>query len=921
MKCKASNRRLHATLLAATCCIPSSLAANSPQETEIPAAWGFEDPEMFKRGGRINASDQSRIAFDSVVKRTGEHSLRIERTGEDSSRVWIDFSFPHDRREGDIEFSFYLRGDATPTTVNLISMIRSGMGEQEIQRIPVTLEPSGDWTKAYAVVPVDAMDLEVDVGVEFPGEGRVWVDDFSIRFGGEPYGLDPQRNWGASKFASGSGVALDHLTPRQSADVAVLAKVWGFLKYHHPTGQSGERNWDDEFLELLGAMLESGSPQARDRLILEWVQSLGEIPQCTECAGQSSAPMLRAPDTQSLWSDIALPELRQALEHVYKNRARNPHQVFAYRYAVGQAHFSNELSYRDMNPDDDGFRLLAVARYWNMVQYWFPYRDLIDEPWEPVLDEALRDVVRGEGREAYIGAMRRLIARVDDTHALMYTDYALVPPAGACFPQPHVSYVEGVPLIVDTGGVKQVAVGDRVVAVDGSPVGQIEAKSRPYYASSNPGSYYRDLGRNLLRGECGSITLELQRGTGQMVVELPRNDEGWRPGSGGRDTPARGRGGPALQWLDNSLLYISLDQLVPADLDALKARLATARAAVFDVRGYGQVSIYQLLPLLAQNPTVFAGFSTPNMETPGEFVWQPQQPIEPSDEPALFAGPIAILVDENTQSAAEFATMALQSVPGSFVVGSTTAGADGNVTRLSLPGGLFTAFSGIGVFYPDKTPTQQVGIRIDYPVSPTIAGVTAGADEQLDHAISLIDLRLLAISGQDKAVCTPAASTVLALDEDAFDQYTSGGWRPLSDAGCYSAAADLIAAWRARHGSESRTVIWHEAQMRAFAGDTADAVELMHAARVPDGEPDRIGWNHYVDGTIAFLTGDRSAFEQNYAALSALPVPAEQRTQVPPPNVTVDLSWPPNLGVLDCFRKNWGQKYAAAYSCGKFGKI
>jgi C-terminal processing protease CtpA/Prc len=69
--------------------------------------------------------------------------------------------------------------------------------------------------------------------------------------------------------------------------------------------------------------------------------------------------------------------------------------------------------------------------------------------------------------------------------------------------------------------------------------------------------------------------------------------------------------------------------------------------------------------------------------------------------------------------------------PGAIVIGSTTAGADGNVSPIPLPGGLRTLISGIGVFYPDKTPTQQVGIIPNIEVKPTIEGIRAGRDERI----------------------------------------------------------------------------------------------------------------------------------------------------------------------------------------------
>lgn len=97
-----------------------------------------------------------------------------------------------------------------------------------------------------------------------------------------------------------------------------------------------------------------------------------------------------------------------------------------------------------------------------------------------------------------------------------------------------------------------------------------------------------------------------------------------------------------------------------------------------------------------------------------------------------------ILVDEVSQSQAEYTAMALRSASGAVVIGSTTAGADGNVSQIPLPGGLPTMISGIGVFYPDKTPTQQVGIVPNIEVGPTIDGIRAGRDEVLEAALRQI---------------------------------------------------------------------------------------------------------------------------------------------------------------------------------------
>jgi carboxyl-terminal processing protease len=92
-----------------------------------------------------------------------------------------------------------------------------------------------------------------------------------------------------------------------------------------------------------------------------------------------------------------------------------------------------------------------------------------------------------------------------------------------------------------------------------------------------------------------------------------------------------------------------------------------------------------------------------------------------------------VLVNEKTQSYAELSAMLLQAIPGAVVLGSETAGADGNIVSVPFPGGLLTYYSGIGVYYADGRETQRVGIVPTRLVRPTGAGIRAGRDEVLDY--------------------------------------------------------------------------------------------------------------------------------------------------------------------------------------------
>jgi C-terminal processing protease CtpA/Prc len=99
---------------------------------------------------------------------------------------------------------------------------------------------------------------------------------------------------------------------------------------------------------------------------------------------------------------------------------------------------------------------------------------------------------------------------------------------------------------------------------------------------------------------------------------------------------------------------------------------------------------------------------------------------------------LVVLVDECTWSAGEYLAMALQAVPNALVVGSQTAGSDGTITLLPLPGGESMAMTGNGVAYPDGRSAQGTGITVGLHVVPTLRGIREGRDEVLERAIQAV---------------------------------------------------------------------------------------------------------------------------------------------------------------------------------------
>ncbi len=81
----------------------------------------------------------------------------------------------------------------------------------------------------------------------------------------------------------------------------------------------------------------------------------------------------------------------------------------------------------------------------------------------------------------------------------------------------------------------------------------------------------------------------------------------------------------------------------------------------------------------------------------------------------------------------------MQANPDVTVIGTQSAGANGNVSEFVLSGGIRSCFSGLDWHYPGGWCVQRQGVRLDLEVEPTIDGVRAGRDETREAAVETIN--------------------------------------------------------------------------------------------------------------------------------------------------------------------------------------
>ncbi|MBL8210987.1 MAG: hypothetical protein JNK87_09765 [Bryobacterales bacterium] len=703
----------------------------------------FEDAQTEESPKGWFGGPAETIHTDRSVVHSGAWAVRLERTASSPQAFSVITSaVPVYFAGSEIELRGFLRTEDVSGFAGLWlrqdgdrpNLVLDNMEKRQ-------LKGSTEWAEYSIKMPIHSEATRLYFGVLVSGTGKAWADDLQLLVDGKPIWDAPERKEPETvltrdhEFDGGSKVSVQQLTPAQVANLTLLGRVWGFLKYHHSRVRAGEIHWDYELFRVLPAVLAASDAVEGQKALAAWVKAVGTSPECSPCGALKSQEAHLRPGLAWL-SDTALlgSELSALLQAVHRNRPAGGKQFYlGQNSGVGNGNFDRELPYKGVSLPDAGYQLLALYRFWNIVEYWFPYRDLIGEPWEGVLREFVQRVALAKTRDDYQLQMMALIARVHDTHANLWSSLQVRPPRGTCQTPAVVRFVGKQAVVTGyaEGSSGPLQAGDVIEAVDGIPVSKLHADWAPWYAASNEPTRLRDMGRFLLRGECAAAGLKIRRGAETLEVAAARV-----PLSGLKMPQWHDRPGEAFQKLGESVAYLkfsSVQNQAARYMDAAKG----TQGLILDLRNDpSSFLIFALGALLVDKPTGFARFTTPDLENPGAFQFTPVLTLEPGK--VRYEGKIVVLVDEVTQSSAEYHAMAFRAGPRATVIGSTTAGADGNVSSIPLPGGLRTMISGIGVFYADNRPTQRIGIVPDIEVRPTVEGIRSGRDEVLERALRVI---------------------------------------------------------------------------------------------------------------------------------------------------------------------------------------
>jgi C-terminal processing protease CtpA/Prc len=519
--------------------------------------------------------------------------------------------------------------------------------------------------------------------------------------------------------------------------IALYCKVWGFIKYHHPNVAGGAIDWDSVFVAHIRRAVSAKDNIQINTGLADLILAAGPIadPQIARLSGDI---FTKNHDLRWLQNSSILNKInRDRLLFIYTHRNRGNNRFVKFN---NYTDYSGEKTYDEMAWPTVEYRLLFLARFWNAINYYDPYKFMTAENWNSVLTRFILKMQQVKDTTTYHKLLLQLAVALHDGHAQLvgrdeiWGKYLL----------PFYTTVLGDTVVIthtdDEGRCARAGIGqgDLLVAINNEPIAKRIARFKPCISSSNSSSLNRGLMYTLLRTTDTTESVTIKRGAKTFTTaigSIPATTRNWQYQN---NYTANDKG---YEMIGESIIRVYTAQDWEKNADTIKALMRTKKAIIFDARSYmANDAFYNIFDMFLPGPTPIDIETRIMPNDPGYFKWVLTPKIG-SINPRPYSGTVIILADERCQSQGEYTVMVLQTIPHSVTIGSQTGGLDGAVSFIPMGGALGITHSGYGIYYPDKTPTQQRGVKIDIQVRKTARSIIRGEDPALQEALKYLKMK------------------------------------------------------------------------------------------------------------------------------------------------------------------------------------
>lgn len=541
---------------------------------------------------------------------------------------------------------------------------------------------------------------------------------------------------------------IQNPTEVQLENLETLCYVWGLSKYYHPSSTTGDVNWDDELADLLPEILNATDKITAEEVMFDWLNAYGEVPILTEkeffktlgiegdTNDKTETDSEELMENTYLFAELDLTWIDKLSNEDLKEYMINLSKVLAYYPDTpltnsSQLHtLHNEVSLPSNN-NDQGLVMRQLFKIWNILEYWYPFKDMIT----PSLNEVLPDLIyeattlQGEGNR-YLPFFASIFASTKDNH--VYYSGSRV---GKLYQVP-VAFrtVADEIAIVEVFNECGLQVGDVILEIEGTPIATVIDNLLEVTPNTSSKKVAYALGNVLLRSDDHTLPLTIVRDGKKQMLEASTRSYNHISNEDYLSTPIH-------KLLNHNIAYVNFGVMLSNKYPNIIEEYMDTKGLIVDFRMGNTVhdSMNNFSNLLNEN-TVFNNNRSISPFYPGKVYsmpWSTEYVLNP--EATFYNKPIIVLINENTVSAPEIYATLLKTNPNVTIIGEPTLGAAGEFSSFEFVDGYTTGLTWIGMTYPNNGDYQGNGVTPDIEVNPTIKGIKEGRDEILEKAIELLD--------------------------------------------------------------------------------------------------------------------------------------------------------------------------------------
>src|SRR4030095_14592069 len=562
---------------------------------------------------------------------------------------------------------------------------------------------SDKWNYFEIVGLIDTDAEKLNIGMILIRKGSAWIDDVSITDIGKPVSVvDPPRA----------------LSKQKLGNVITFTRRLGYIRHFYPGDEANSANWDATAVDGMRVIENADDSHALAKQLEDMFRPIAPNLRVFPTASKTTeADSLTAP---SNYRELRLMSYRHTV--FGQGRKDSPYSTERPAKKVGeladqdpirmQRPFHADLGGgvscmfpRSVFPDDNGTlprgtykrdidrepllaytandratRLADVALAWNVFQHFYPSFDIVKVDWNRELRTALTTAATDADDLAFLRTMQLIMAKLQDGHGGIYnlrdqTRYSL----------PVVFRLiggDGVIMNNPPDVPNGPRAGDVLVRIDGKPAKQVVADLERYISAATP-QWRRFRAMEMLRlgPKDSTATLEIKSGSEKPRTVVLQRDE--KSESLSETRPSK------IDELRPGIFYVDLDRISDDDFKSALSKLANAKGIIFDLRGYPRVSPVVISHLI-DKPVGAARWNVPIITEPdrsGTISYNTNGRWDLRPEAPRLTAKIAFITDGRAISYAESYMGIIEAYKLAAIVGETTAGTNGDVNPLTLPGG------------------------------------------------------------------------------------------------------------------------------------------------------------------------------------------------------------------------------------------